>query len=100
MDDVESVELDEESLDDYGPKSLVSIHIQFKSGNVRDIKFEVPVWTPIYGEPLTHTTIYDLITSSYSMGDAPFLALPDGTGQFFVDLGAVDYMTVGVDVVE
>ena len=100
MDDVEPVELDEESLEGYGPRAQVSIHIQFKSGTVRDLKFEVPVWTPIYGEPLTHTTIYDLIASSYSIDETPFLALPDGSGQFFVDLGSTDYMTIEVETLE
>jgi len=101
MDDVESVEPIEESLEEWGPKAIVKVFIKFKSGTEKNIEFNVPAWSPIYAEPLTAGSMYSIISSSYSFGEAPFLSFPDGQSkQFFVDLGSTDYLTIEVEELE
>jgi len=98
MDDVESVESFEESLDDYGPKAVVTVGVKFKSGMAEEWKFNVPCWTAIYGEPVTASSIYEIVASAFSMGEVPFVALPKADNSYvFFDLSAADTVTVRVD---
>jgi len=98
MDYVESVEPIEESLEGLGPKATVSATFKFKSGLEQVVKFEVPTYTPVYAEPLTSTSIYEIVSAALSFGEAPFLSLPTEDGsQMFVDLSATDYVSVKVD---
>lgn len=98
MDDVESIELDKEGLDFADPEmeAIVEVYARFKSGHERTIKFNVPTETPIYGEPITATSIYEIISTAYSFGEVPFLSIPDGDGDTFIDLSATDYIKVRV----
>ena len=98
MDDAESIELVEESLEDFGPTAKITLKVRFKSGLEDTISFSAPVWTPIYAEPITGESIYAIIASAYSYGEAPFFAVPtdEGTYKFF-DLSATDFMEVEVE---
>jgi hypothetical protein len=99
MDDDESVELDDEGVDDFdiGDPGEVTVTIRFKSGHTEVMNFRVPIWTPIYGEPIDGETIYRVIASAYSMGESPFLALPTDNGSYkFFDLSATDFVEVAM----
>jgi hypothetical protein len=97
MDYVEPVEFVEESLDDLGPKAVVTIDIKYKSGTEQQVVFNVPMLSPIYSEPITAYTVYEILSSAYSFGEAPFLSLPlTETKNLFLDLTATDYITVEV----
>lgn len=97
MDDVEPIEFDEESVNEDGEPGEVTVTLRFKSGHVEVVKFRVPVWTPIYGEPVSGETIFNIIASAYSMGEAPFFALPTESGSYkFFDLAATDYVDIDV----
>lgn len=97
MDNAESVELDQESLEIFGPPATVYLEIYFKNGETAQLKFDVPVVTPIYTEPLTANSIYDILSTSYSFGEAPFLALPNSSGEYiYLDLNATNYTKIKV----
>jgi len=98
MDDVESVEPVEEGVEDWGPPARVTLNVRFKSGLEDKVTFMTPVWTPIYGEPITGESIYTIIASAYSFGEAPFFAVPTDSGSYkFLDLNATDFMEVNVE---
>ena len=97
MDNVKSGELGEEGLDLFGPPATVIVDVVFKNGTSKQISFSVPVETPIYHEPLTASTVYDVISTAYSFGETPFLALPDVDGSYtYIDLGSTSYTNVKV----
>lgn len=96
MDDVESVEFDEESLDEYDLPAVVSVDIVFKSGLREKVSFNTPKWTPVYAEPITGLSIHQIVASAFSVGDVPFLALPLENGVRYFDLSSVDYVDVEV----
>lgn len=97
MDDAESVELEQESLEGYGEPATVYVTARFKTGEKRIVCFRVPCWTPVYGEPITAGSIHAIITSAFSVGDVPFLALPYEDSIMYFDLGAVNSVDVKVD---
>lgn len=99
MDDAESVELGQTGVEEpfLGDECDIAVTLHFKTGGEQEIKFRAPVWTPIYGEPLTDTSLFNIIASAYSYGEAPFLCLPTGDGGYrFVDLSTTNFMDVKV----
>lgn len=99
MDDVESIELGEAGLDHevLGEEATVKVNLSLKTGEKESLSFRIPAWAPIYAEPLTDTSLFNIIASAYSYGEAPFLCLPvDSGGYRFIDLSATNYMDVEV----
>lgn len=101
MDNVKPSQLIEEGLDnleeyDLGDPEIVNVYIKFKSGVDKTIQFVTPAETPIYAEPITSFGVYELVATAYSFGESPLLYLPDGEGYTFIDLNAVDYVTIKV----
>ena len=96
MDDVEPIESIEEGLD-LGDPCTITVQLVHKDGTRNVVTFKAPTWTPIYAEPVTGTSIYDIISAAYSYGEAPFLALPLGDEAFrFVDLSSTNFIDVRV----
>lgn len=96
MDDAESVELEQEGVEWQPVKAEITIFISFKNGEERTIKFETPKVSDVYMEPITELSIHQIISSAFSVGDVPFLALPAGEGTTYFDLSAVNYVDVEV----
>ena len=97
MDDAESIESVETSLGEYGLPGEVSLKVRFKSGHEENFKFTVPAITPVYAEPVTGETIFNIIATAYSFGEAPYFAIPvDGGAMRFFDLTSTDFLEVEV----
>jgi hypothetical protein len=100
MDDAQPVELGQESLSDYDDPAVITVTIDFKSGSKRRLKFNAPVWTPVYAEPVTGTSIHQIVASAFSVGEVPFLALPSEIGgTMYFDLSSVNSVDVEVEYV-
>jgi len=89
-DDIEVELVDEDDLSDPAP---VTVAVQFKSGLTKEWTFTLPKTTEMYSQPVTREGMLELIASSYSVGESPYIILPLDDGKFvFLDLGATDFM--------
>lgn len=98
MDDVESSEFDEAGIEEsIGDPCTITVSINFKTGEQHTVSFKAPVWTPIYAEPLTGYSIFNILATAYSYTEAPFLALPleDETYRF-LDLSTTNFVDIKV----
>ena len=96
-DDWDDIELSEEDIESdefpYEAPAPVTVAAQFKSGLTKEWTFTLPKTTEMYSVPVTREGMLELIASSYSVGESPYIILPLDDGTFvFLDLGATDFM--------
>ena len=71
----------------------VTVVVQFKSGLVKEWTFTLPKTSEMYNGTITRESLLELVASSYSVGEAPYIILLLDSGEHvFLDLGATDYM--------